>query len=69
MQRELFRSTRLIGRHLRLSDVDALLAVYGDAEAMRWVGDGTLSCCFAWHADTPPATKHPHGAAAGLSAE
>jgi len=40
MQQELFRTARLIGRHLRLSDVDALFAVYGDAEAMRWVGDG-----------------------------
>lgn len=40
MEHELFRTARMIGRHLRQSDVDALLAVYGDAEAMRWVGDG-----------------------------
>lgn len=39
MQQELFGTARLIGRHLRRSDVDALFAVYGDAEAMRWVGD------------------------------
>lgn len=40
MGKEIFATARLIGRHLRLSDVDVLFAVYGDAEAMRWVGDG-----------------------------
>ena len=51
MQQELFRTARLIGRHLRESDVDALFAVYGDAEAMRWVGDGeplTRAQCMEW---------------------
>ncbi|MBB4125761.1 RimJ/RimL family protein N-acetyltransferase [Xanthomonas translucens] len=51
MQQELFRTARLIGRHLRLSDVDALFAVYGDAGAMRWVGDGeplTHAQCVEW---------------------
>ncbi len=35
----LFETTRLVGRRLSMDDVDALYAVYGDAEAMRWVGD------------------------------
>lgn len=51
MQRELFRTARLIGRQLRPADVDALFAVYGDAEAMRWVGDGeplTRAQCAQW---------------------
>ncbi|MBD7924041.1 GNAT family N-acetyltransferase [Xanthomonas bonasiae] len=40
MEKDIFKTARLIGRHLRPSDVDGLFAVYGDAEAMRWVGDG-----------------------------
>lgn len=36
----LFETQRLRVRRLTAADVDALLAVYGDAEAMRWVGDG-----------------------------
>jgi RimJ/RimL family protein N-acetyltransferase len=37
----------------------------------RTDADGTVICCFAWHADAPPATEQPHGAApaAGLAAE
>jgi RimJ/RimL family protein N-acetyltransferase len=35
-----FTTDRLIARRWRTSDVAALLAVYGDAEAMRWVGEG-----------------------------
>lgn len=38
--RELFRTERLVVRALDAGDVDALLAVYGDARAMRWVDDG-----------------------------
>lgn len=37
---ELFRTARLRARRLDIADVDALHAVYGDAPAMRWVGDG-----------------------------
>ena len=36
----IFETPRLIGRHLVASDADDMLAVYGDAGAMRWVGDG-----------------------------
>lgn len=35
-----FRTPRLVGRQLEDTDVDELLAVYGDGPAMRWVGDG-----------------------------
>ena len=38
--RVIFETPRLIGRHLVASDLDAMHAVYGDASAMRWVGDG-----------------------------
>jgi RimJ/RimL family protein N-acetyltransferase len=36
-----FESPRLLGRRLGAEDRETMLAVYGDAEAMRWVGDGT----------------------------
>jgi ribosomal-protein-alanine N-acetyltransferase len=36
-----FESPRLVGRRLEPEDREAMLAVYGDAAAMRWVGDGT----------------------------
>jgi ribosomal-protein-alanine N-acetyltransferase len=36
----LFETPRLRVRRLGPADVDAMHAVYGDAEAMRWVGDG-----------------------------
>ncbi len=35
-----FETPRLVVRRMRPDDVDALLAVYGDVDAMRWVGDG-----------------------------
>lgn len=47
----IFTTHRLIGRHLHASDVDALFEVYGDADAMRWVGDGeplTREQCVEW---------------------
>ncbi|WP_368563712.1 GNAT family N-acetyltransferase [Pseudoxanthomonas sp. UTMC 1351] len=47
----IFTTRRTIGRHLQVSDVDALLEVYGDADAMRWVGDGeplTREQCVEW---------------------
>jgi RimJ/RimL family protein N-acetyltransferase/gamma-glutamylcyclotransferase (GGCT)/AIG2-like uncharacterized protein YtfP len=40
MDDRLFDTERLAVRRLRREDLDALLAVYGDADAMRWVGDG-----------------------------
>jgi hypothetical protein len=46
-----FTTDRLSARRWRASDVAALLAVYGDAEAMRWVGEGrpiTLPECEQW---------------------
>lgn len=36
----IFETERLIGRHLEPEDLVPMLAVYGDADAMRWVGDG-----------------------------
>jgi RimJ/RimL family protein N-acetyltransferase len=36
----LFETPRLIGRRLQSDDLNALIRVYGDADAMRWVGDG-----------------------------
>jgi RimJ/RimL family protein N-acetyltransferase len=35
-----FVTPRLVGRRIDTADLDALAAVYGDAEAMRWVGGG-----------------------------
>lgn len=40
MSGTLFETTRLTARRLTADDVDALHDVYGDADAMRWVGDG-----------------------------
>lgn len=36
----LFETPSLIARHLTHNDLDAMAAVYGNTEAMRWVGDG-----------------------------
>jgi ribosomal-protein-alanine N-acetyltransferase len=47
----IFETDRLQVRHLLDADVAELFAVYGDAEAMRWVGDGqplTLTQCEEW---------------------
>ena len=35
-----FETERLVVRRWRDSDLPDILAVYGDAEAMKWVGDG-----------------------------
>lgn len=46
-----FKTERLLVRRWRDSDLPALLAVYGDAEAMRWVDDGraiTHEECVQW---------------------
>ena len=46
-----FETERLRVRHWRDDDLAPLMAVYGDAEAMRWVGDGepiTASGCLHW---------------------
>jgi hypothetical protein len=46
-----FDTPRLAGRRLDAADIDAMFAVYGDAVAMRWVGDGepiTREGCFPW---------------------
>ena len=40
MATTLFETQRLIARQLEPCDVDAMVSVYGDAEAMRWVDDG-----------------------------
>lgn len=36
-----FTTERLIARRWTDAEVESLLAVYGDEDAMRWVGDGT----------------------------
>lgn len=38
---EVFTTERLRARRWRESDLEPLLTVYGDSDAMRWVGDGT----------------------------
>lgn len=46
-----FETPRLLARRIEEGDVDALQAVYGDADAMRWVGDGqalSREGCEAW---------------------
>ncbi|HTQ08601.1 MAG TPA: GNAT family N-acetyltransferase [Fimbriimonadaceae bacterium] len=48
---ELFSTTRLSVRRLVETDAEAMLAIYGDAEAMRFVGDGRpldLAACRYW---------------------
>lgn len=51
MSETVFSTERLIVRRWRDSDLAALVAVYGDADAMRWVGDGnaiTPEQCTDW---------------------
>lgn len=46
-----FTTERLIARRWTGTEVEDLLAVYGDADAMRWVGDGkpiTRELCVKW---------------------
>src|SRR5690606_39282365 len=38
---EVFTTQRLRARRWRDSDLEPLLIVYGDVDAMRWVGDGS----------------------------
>src|SRR5690606_35032210 len=38
---EVFTTQRLRARRWRDSDLEPLLVVYGDVDAMRWVGDGS----------------------------
>ncbi|AXE35226.1 GNAT family N-acetyltransferase [Chromobacterium phragmitis] len=47
----LFQTERVLVRRWRDVDVDALLAAYGDAAAMRWVGEGQALAredCLRW---------------------
>lgn len=51
----LFTTARLAVRRLAEHDLDAMHAVYGDADAMRWVGDGqplARAQCEEWLAVT-----------------
>lgn len=46
-----FETDRLVVRRWRNSDLTSLMAVYGDREAMKWVGDGqalTQALCAEW---------------------
>jgi ribosomal-protein-alanine N-acetyltransferase len=40
MSQPIFRTPRLYARHITASDVDAMLAVYGDPAVVRYVADG-----------------------------
>ena len=40
MSLPIFETSHLLGRHLLPDDLAAMLAVYGDAKTMQWVGDG-----------------------------
>ncbi len=47
----LFTTERLVGRWLEREDLEAMAAVYGDSDAMRWVDDGKpldVSGCAQW---------------------
>ena len=47
----LFDTERLFGRRLTIHDVDAMFAVYGDPETVRFVGDSeplTREGCLQW---------------------
>ena len=51
MSEAVFRTKRLTVRRLSSGDVEAMLSVYGDADAMRWVGDGqplAREGCIKW---------------------
>src|SRR5258705_12851917 len=51
----LFTTPRLRIRRLGPADVDSMFAIYGDAQAMRWVGDGeplSRERCAEWIAVT-----------------
>ncbi|MCE9658438.1 MAG: GNAT family N-acetyltransferase [Burkholderiales bacterium] len=51
MSEVVFETERLVARRLEPGDEVAMLEVYGDAEAMRWVGDGvplTAEQCDRW---------------------
>lgn len=51
MTRTIFETERLIARHLEPEDLAPMLEVYGDADAMRWVGDGiplSEGQCIQW---------------------
>ena len=55
MPEVVFETPRLVGRRLGPEDLDAMAAVYGDLEAMRFVGDGTAltrADCERWIAVT-----------------
>lgn len=41
MTRPIFQTERILCRRWDAGDFDSLLAVYSDADAMRWVGDGS----------------------------
>ena len=51
MSQIIFETERLTARPLEPDDLSALLEVYGDEDAMRWVGDGraiTEAECVQW---------------------
>lgn len=51
MSQIIFETERLVGRRLEPDDLMPMLTIYGDADAMRWVGDGqpiTEEQCAKW---------------------
>ena len=51
MATSIFETDRLIGRHVERADAEAMHAVYGDPEVVRFVGDGqplNAETCKRW---------------------
>ncbi len=42
MPKIIFETDRLTGRHIAPDDLEEMLVVYGDLDAMKWVDDGTI---------------------------
>lgn len=65
MRKVAFTTQRLIAHYWTGAEIEALLAVYGDTDAMRWVGDGcaiTRAQCEQWtHVTLANYAKHGYG--------
>lgn len=65
MRKVVFTTQRLIAHYWTGAELEALLAVYGDIDAMRWVGDGraiTRDQCEKWtHVTLANYEKHGYG--------
>ena len=65
---DLYQTQRLRVRHLTTEDVDAMVQVYGDREAMKWVDDGEpmeAEECLMWvHVSQRNYKKYGYGMSA-----